>query len=211
MTTIYQANPDDFIGKVPIERLLKQLPKSMHARANRYRFEKDAYAFVLGRLLLKMGLAELNLSDDLDQISIDENGKPTLRHCFFNISHTKGMIVCAISNECEIGIDVELMDEVDLLAFEDWFTKMEWKDIHDAKNSLDRFYWYWTRKESIIKALGMKLSELNKLLLDKDQDSFIENDKEWFIETLDFNKKYRGSLCSSVKNKTVFSKKQIKY
>ena len=40
--------------------LLQKLPLELHARDHKYRFESDAYAFVLGRLLLKPGLESLS-------------------------------------------------------------------------------------------------------------------------------------------------------
>ncbi|HHH50205.1 MAG TPA: hypothetical protein ENK52_04420, partial [Saprospiraceae bacterium] len=62
---LYTANSASFIGKVELRELLKKLPESMHEKALRFRFDRDAYNYVLGRLLLKKGLKQFGLEQEL--------------------------------------------------------------------------------------------------------------------------------------------------
>lgn len=196
MVYIYQAD-DKFINEeISLDELLLKLPVIMHERAKRYKFEQDAYNFVLGRLLLKQGLEHLGMGDQFAHIEYQKKGKPFLKGVFFNISHTENRIVCAISTEGEIGIDVEKIKPVKLTDFGSWFTENEWIDINNATTPLHKFYRYWTMKESIIKALGVDLSYLHKIEVDISQDHFLDQNKKWYFKALDFGLDYAGALCS---------------
>lgn len=180
-------------------QLLEGLPPSMHQRALRYRRKEDAYSFIAGRLLLQRGLEYQGIDDSIEHIQIEESGKPFLKSAYFNISHSDERVVCAITETGKIGIDIEKEKEVELVNFKPWFTAMEWKDIVESQTSLQQFYRYWTRKESIIKALGWTLSQLHQIHLDIKQDVFHENGKTWYIQNLDIGSDYWGAICSEVK------------
>lgn len=198
MLKIYHADTQSFMEKYGLDILLKQLPKNLHSKAYRYRRPQDAYNFVLGRLMLKHGLKELGIDSDLGKIRYNENEKPMLDGVFFNISHSADLVVCGLTNEGEIGIDVELEKEIDLKDFVKTFTPNEWKDITEHSFPLKKFYWYWVRKESIIKALGMKLSYMNQIELEVTNNFFIEKNKKWFLRNLNFGGGYFFSICSEV-------------
>jgi len=181
-----------------ISHLLKSLSPSMHPRALRYKREADAYDFILGRLLLQEGLKELQVSETIEDLRFEESGKPYLESVHFNISHTSGKVICAISEKGRIGIDIEKEKAVELESFESWFTPSEWKDIYTAPIPLQRFYQYWTRKESIIKALGLTLSHLNQIALDVRQDMFEAEGKRWHLHEMELGNGYAGAICSEV-------------
>ena len=198
MQTIYQADSKRYQAKESLEKLLEKLPLNMHERALRYKFKEDAYNFVVGRLLLKKGLEELDMANQLQNITIQKSGKPYLKDVFFNISHSGNLVVCVISTKGVVGIDIEKIKEVKLEDFDAWFSKKEWAEINKAPSPLQKFYWYWTRKESIIKALGVTLSYLHKIEIDATKDHFIENGKKWYLKDLDFGNDYFGALCSEI-------------
>ena len=185
--------------------LLQKLPLELHARAKRYRFESDTYAFVLGRLLLISALEELDKGHLFDRIEIAKNGKPYLEGLFFNISHTENRVVCAISTKGEVGIDIEKIKPINLQNFVAFFTKKEMQAIQIASNSLQEFYRFWTRKESIIKALGANLAYLHQIETDPSQPFFYEKEKQWFVQDLDFGEGYLGAICTDFE----FEKKDI--
>jgi len=198
MIYIYQAESETLQDKKDLQYLLRELPENMHERALRYRFKQDAYNYVLGRLLLKRGLIAIGLGSKFQNIYIQEDGKPTIEGIHFNISHSDNLVVCAVSTEGVIGVDVEKERQVNFEDFKSWFTNTEWFDINNASKPIQKFYWYWTRKESIIKALGVKLSYLHKIELDASQDFFVENGKKWYLKDLDFGSGFFGALCSEV-------------
>jgi len=198
MLKIYHADSQSFREKYDLEILLEQLPESLHAKAYRYRRPQDAYNFALGRLMLKQGLAELGKDNNLEKIYFNDNEKPMLSDVFFNISHSADLVVCALTQDGEIGIDVEREKEIDLKDFKKSFTPKEWKHITAHSFPLKKFFWYWVRKESIIKALGVKLSYMNLIELEASKDFFIEKNKKWFLRDLDFDGKYFFAICSEV-------------
>jgi 4'-phosphopantetheinyl transferase len=80
----------------------------------------------------------------------------------FNLSNTAGLVACAVSMDCEIGIDVENITrpvDADELA-PSVFAPAELADFRQAglEDRRDRFFSYWTLKESYVKARGMGLS-----------------------------------------------------
>jgi len=87
------------------------------------------------------------------------NESPPLR---FNLSHTKGLVTCAITKSAAIGVDVEnIKRSSDLLEVaKTSFTAKEIKDL----GQLTGREWYqhsfhlWTLKEAFFKAKGKGLS-----------------------------------------------------
>ena len=79
----------------------------------------------------------------------------------FNLSNTTGLVACAVSMDCDIGIDVENITrtvDTDELA-PSVFAPAELADFRQTGlDRRDRFFSYWTLKESYIKARGMGLS-----------------------------------------------------
>ncbi|MBF0287251.1 MAG: 4'-phosphopantetheinyl transferase superfamily protein [SAR324 cluster bacterium] len=80
----------------------------------------------------------------------------------FNLSHTEALVSCGVVLETDIGVDVEDTHRItsSLEIAENFFSPQEVFDLsrlsEDAQQ--DRFFDYWTLKESYIKARGMGLS-----------------------------------------------------
>jgi 4'-phosphopantetheinyl transferase len=77
----------------------------------------------------------------------------------FNISHAGEWVLCAISNT-EIGIDIELIQPIDLDIAKYYFSEVEYMDLQrkEGAEKVSYFFDLWTLKESYIKARGMGLS-----------------------------------------------------
>jgi 4'-phosphopantetheinyl transferase len=86
-------------------------------------------------------------------------GAPPLR---FNLSHTHGLVACAVVLERELGIDVEDASHArpTLDIADRFFAPSEVAALHAVPEALqrERFFAYWTLKESYIKARGMGLA-----------------------------------------------------
>ncbi len=194
--TIFTADTKPLIQQKSLGQLLERLPTSLHARAMRYKSELSAYNYVIGRLLLMHGLATFNVDDSLEDITLLANGKPDLPGIDFNISHSDNQVVCAFSRSGPIGVDIEAVKPIDFDDFTSSFTPNEWHVIQNADNPLQRFYWFWTRKESIIKALGLNLSYLHQIELDVSSDQFVIDGKTWFLREIDVGDGFVGMVCS---------------
>jgi 4'-phosphopantetheinyl transferase len=140
-----------------------------HVRQRRYRFEKSRREFLLTRALVRTTLSRYAPVDPTAwTFRANAHGRPEIASpaqtppLRFNLSNTEGMITCLVALDREIGCDVELVDrpgETVQIA-EHFFSPLEvaaLRTLPDAEQR-DRFFDYWTLKESYIKARGMGLA-----------------------------------------------------
>ena len=94
-----------------------------------------------------------------EDLAINKNkyGKPFLvnfPNIYYNISHSKGIIVCSISQD-DIGIDVERIRTFNKGIPRKFFSKNEQEYILSREeNQNSRFFEVWTRKEAYVKWIG---------------------------------------------------------
>ena len=86
----------------------------------------------------------------IGEYKIDPLGKPISNNCYFNFSHSKGVVVLAINKKYEIGVDVEVLRKIDDDLAKYISSEEEYKSIN---NEID-FYSIWTNKESLTKCYG---------------------------------------------------------
>ena len=140
------------------------------AREQRFFQAADRARFVIGRVLARTMLSSYwpELPPRAWPLVIDEHGRPHLGEqppgapdLRFNLSHTPGLIACALTVGREVGVDVEqihraLTHEVP----ERFFSPREVSDLRalpeDQQHTV--FFDYWTLKESYIKARGLGLA-----------------------------------------------------
>lgn len=134
-------------------------PKWLIAKAERYAFEVDACLFLLGKVLLLKGIRKLGYFNiGLHDIRFNEFNKPYFNNNLsFNISHSGMYVVCALSQSCKLGIDLEEVRSIDVDTFSNCFSASEWLYLKNADDPLLVFYKLWTRKEAVIKADGRGL------------------------------------------------------
>lgn len=177
---------------------LKKLPNSLISRAERYISEESSLSFIMGRLLLKKALLEHKLPTSLvAQINYSENGKPNLKELHFSISHSNGYLAFISGTTSALGIDIEKKKPVDLKLFQYLFTEKEWQSIVDAENSLEHFYWFWVRKEALLKAVGCALKDLKQLEVFEQHGNY--KDKGYYFESFDFDGKFNGIVAMEKK------------
>ena len=80
---------------------------------------------------------------------LNDFGKPISDNCFFNISHTKGLVVF-VKDTVPVGIDVEGQRKIDNNLIKYVCSPEEEKYIKSDND----FYRIWTNKESLVKCLG---------------------------------------------------------
>ena len=81
---------------------------------------------------------------------LNEYGKPLSKNVFFNISHSKGVVVLGVCKTRDIGVDVEVIRSKDEELVKYICNEEEYEFI---KNEID-FFTVWTNKESLVKCLG---------------------------------------------------------
>ena len=116
----------------------------------------------------------LALENSNYKITYDINGKPSLNSkSNISISHSHEIAAIAISDNCKIGLDVQLKENKILNIRNKFLHKSEILNIGEDP-SIDILTMIWTSKESIYKAVGLKgTSFSNNIKIDK----VIEKDK----------------------------------
>ena len=108
------------------------------------------------------------------KITYDINGKPLLNSIYnISISHSHEIAALAISDNSNIGIDVQLKENKIFNIQNKFLNKYEKSNIGDDP-TVDILTMVWTSKESIYKAVGLKgISFSKNIKIDK----VIEKDK----------------------------------
>ena len=168
------------LSPTAFQELLTRLPPELQQKVSAYRRWQDAYGSLFGKLLLKKALLQAGLSPDLTGLRTTSYGRPYLEgyggsylegygrsypdsnqgsvgRMDFNISHSGNRVVCILSTQGRVGIDLEETGDITIGDFQSQFTPSEWAAITGSAMPLQTFYHYWTAKESLIKADGRGL------------------------------------------------------
>lgn len=150
------------------EELLSLLTDDERARHDRFIVPSPRVQFVAARATLRRALSLRHPEVDPRAWRFAENahGRPHLTGpvlgAHFNVSHTPGMVVVALSDDPDVGVDVEAASRAsDALKIADrFFSPDEVRDLRALPEAQqrDRFFDLWTLKESYIKARGMGLA-----------------------------------------------------
>lgn len=138
-------------------------------RAYRFHFAKDQNHFIIARGVLRKILSYYTGKQPYE-IGFEYNkyGKPFIGHDFdgvpfrFNLSHSHGLCLYAVTAGREVGIDVECIREnfSDIEIAERFFSPAEVAVLKSLPRELQKhaFFLCWTRKEAFIKGKGKGLS-----------------------------------------------------
>jgi 4'-phosphopantetheinyl transferase len=136
-------------------------------KQQRYKFAKDRHDALITRAFIRDLLSYYENKHPTDwQFERGEKGKPEVINCKlplrFNLSHTKDIIICAVTINHDIGCDVENTHRKnDVLSIaERYFSSSEANELFSLAKlaQVPRFFDYWTLKEAYIKAWGLGLS-----------------------------------------------------
>jgi len=165
---IWVTKPEELLGNDELLATYATLLTSTEtAKQQRYKFAKDRHDALITRAFVRDLLsyyAEVAPQDW--QFEKGNKDKPELINCplplRFNISHTKNLIICAVTLEDDIGCDVENTGRNNnvLAIAERYFSSTEINELFALPEAQqrNRFFDYWTLKESYIKAWGLGLA-----------------------------------------------------
>jgi 4'-phosphopantetheinyl transferase len=129
-------------------------------RRDRFVFPEHARLYTLAHGLVRRTL-QAHLGTSALVFSENQYGKPSVPGIEFNLSHTKGLVALGLSDEGALGVDVETFNRgTDVLSVaQHSFSDLEAADVTATPPAQrkERFFRYWTLKESYIKARGMGL------------------------------------------------------
>jgi 4'-phosphopantetheinyl transferase len=178
MIVIYYENFSHPLPPESFEKYLNMIPDEFSVRIKSFRKWQDAHTCLFGKLLLLKGLNHFNVGNSLNDIKYNRYGRPYFDQgpIDFNISHSGSSVVCAVSDEGTIGVDIEEIHAIEIGDFHKQFRPEEWAKIMSSDDKHTQFYAYWTKKEAAIKADGRGLSiPLMKVWIDGDVVHVEEN------------------------------------
>ena len=163
---VQTANPD---ALARLDGYRAFLSDDEHARMARFVFDRDRRAFLLTRALVRTTLSRYSsLAPQQWRFITNPHGRPEILErpsgcpdLRFNLSHTDGLIACAVTVGREVGVDVEHINRhlVRDVAGR-FFAPREVSDLNRLPEPERQrvFFDYWTLKEAYIKARGFGLA-----------------------------------------------------
>jgi 4'-phosphopantetheinyl transferase len=178
--------PTGSLGDKDVEDAVARLSQDERTRYARFRFARDRRDYAAAHALLRTSLSRYaDLAPESWRFHETPGGKPSLvldagvPRLSFNLSHTDGLVACAIAGGAEVGIDVESVDR-DLRdgVAERFFSESENADLRQCASGplrARRFVELWTLKEAYVKAIGTGLSHpLDSIVFDvADRDAIL--------------------------------------
>ncbi|MFQ5525053.1 MAG: 4'-phosphopantetheinyl transferase family protein [Thermoanaerobaculia bacterium] len=154
-----------WISELEAWRRAPLLTPAEDARARRLRHPDAQASFVAGRSLIRFALSQYaEIEPAAWEFGAGRQGRPEITgpapvpRLRFNLSHTRGLAACVVTAEADCGVDVECLERPlrPLRIAEHSFAPEEFEDLErQASEDLrERFFSYWTLKESYYKARG---------------------------------------------------------
>ena len=153
-----------------IDKLSHILCTNELARLNQITHKQSKLEYQAAHILCRIMLSNFSDVAPADwYFETREHGKPEINkkmnheNLRFNISHTNGMVACALTKKHDIGVDLEWpsrFSNIESIA-KKYFSSSEYNDLK-ARPPIEQrkvFFSLWSLKESYLKAIGKGLRE----------------------------------------------------
>jgi 4'-phosphopantetheinyl transferase len=152
-----------------LETYRELVTQEEYLKATRFRFDEHRNQYLITRALIRTVLSGYSGIDPRAwRFATNAYGRPhieipdVLGGLSFNIAHTAGLIVCACTAAARVGVDAEIvrLAKAPLEVADRYFSPTEVAELRALPLAAqpERFFQYWTLKESYIKATGKGLS-----------------------------------------------------
>ena len=178
------------IWNFPLDAALAEISEQRREQALKFKYELGQRLCVLAYQLLKRGLKEMYGIQDNPLFEYNEHGKPSIvgrPEIFFNLSHCKEAVLCAISDE-PVGVDVESVRSFNESLVRYTMNDEEVKRIESSEDQAVAFIRLWTMKEAALKLKGTGISNDVKQVLQDENLQF-----ETFVDT---KRRFVYSICN---------------
>ena len=217
---IWVANPDDCDDPVLLASYRKLLSPEEAKRMRRLVRDTDQHRFLVTRALTRVVLARyLVMHPTALVFGKNPYGRPFLENdsksssLSFNITHTNDCVVLGVTKNRTLGIDIESTGRqaATIGVANRFFSEPECKALNalPADDQQQRFFAYWTLKESYIKARGMGLAIplgnfgfdfIGKTEFELFVDESVSDDpKKWQFWQMAIEEDFLVSVCVSVR------------
>ncbi len=188
------VNPHKLTGQ--FATLLQGLPLSLRHEIISYKQPKDKFLVLSGKLLLRHIMSSRGLQGVLRDIKKNRHGRPYINEDIdFNISHSGNYSICVVSSIGRVGIDIERKREVNIGNFKKHMTQGQWQDIISSRDSLTKFFYYWTLKESVLKADGRGITASLSSVITEGGSAVLEG-KQWHVKQIPIDPDYECHIAS---------------
>ncbi len=196
MIEIFYTKYCNSLDEAHFNALLKDIPVTWRPSVLKYKQAQDRQASLLGRLLLLDALRYFESDPDLVASLNYINDRPFFNNLSwdFNISHSEGLVVCAICKQHKIGIDTEKIRPINIRYYHKTMSPAQWKEIKNSIAAEIAFWKYWTMKESIVKEDGCGILIPIKDIKLIGNTAFL-NDKRWYVHEVYLDKDYITSVA----------------
>lgn len=166
---LWHIDPEQLADAEAIERCRARLGPDELARIARVKFERHRRVRVMGWWLVRTALShQAPVAPEAWRFRRSPRGRPEVAEPLvtpalrFNLSHTAGLVACAVTHTDDVGVDVEDgRRRADVMKIaRRFFAPSEIETIERATEE-DRariFFEYWTLKEAYLKARGIGMS-----------------------------------------------------
>jgi 4'-phosphopantetheinyl transferase len=193
-----------------LERL-STLPKHIASRILEYENPEDQQLRLCGKTLLIALLQDLlpDRTENLNNLIYSSTNRPLIPGGIdFNTSHSGHIAACGATLEGCIGLDVEMIRPLQLIEYKAYFSGKEWKAIEESPAPLSAFYYFWTRKEALLKAIGCGMVE-NLSSFDTCSDLLARNGSRYYFHTLPLHPSYMAHAVTNVSQKISLQQKSF--
>ena len=169
-----------------LSKALNEISEQRREQALKFKFEQGQRLCVLAYQLLKEGLHKEYGITENPIFEYNEHGKPSIvghPEIYFNLSHCKEAVVCAVSNH-PIGIDVESIREFKDSLVNYTMNDDEVREIEASENPASAFIRLWTMKEATMKLVGTGISNDMKTVIDTTKYKYTTIDRQRYIYTV---------------------------
>lgn len=213
--------------KIPIKAtadnnsLRSLLSEDEKERAGSYIFQADQWRYVFCRANLRIKLGELlNCPPNKILFGYSVYGKPYLieyPELKFNLSHCSNYLAMIFSSECEVGIDIEPIREVDYQSLgKICLSKKESLELDSylgESKKLEAFFTCWTRKEALLKGIGLGIGTGLGLL--EEVNCFLNNIEfvmqHWTLTSLPVGESHALACACSIMNPQIYLQKMSNF
>lgn len=216
---VWLAFYQDFVDESLLSSMRALLSDAERCQEKRFYFADDRQRYLVTRAMVRSVLSRYAGGAPADWVfSANAYGRPAIanasaaaRGLSFNISHARGLIALGVTRRRALGVDVEnvLARPVSIGIAERFFSRSEVAELARVPADLrqDRFFEYWTFKESYIKARGMGLSiPLDRFSFDFPQERSVrisidaelnDDEKRWDFWQLRPTPEHLLALCAA--------------
>jgi 4'-phosphopantetheinyl transferase len=197
------ANGEVHVWKIHLDRQpsevrgqFDELSADEKSRARNLRRERDRNRYVVAHCELRRILGSyIGLRAACVRFTANSFGKPSLeKHCSwlsFNLSHSRGLALIAITAGRELGVDCEFIDEhfpIQKLA-SSIVSPAEYSSLSPTDPSLraNIFFRWWTRREAVLKAIGSGFA--------KEETHRADRNCKWSVLDLPVDQRYSAALA----------------